>query len=53
MFDKYKKLIKLEEYIKEEYGYDYCDITKLMEQKFISYEGIGYSARFWIKDKEN
>lgn len=53
MFDRYKGIIKLEEYIKEVYGYDYQGRKELIEQSFILYEGTGYSAAFWVKDKEN
>lgn len=53
MFEKYSGLISLEDYLKNEYGcYDF-NIKNLMTNDFISYEGNGNTAKFWIKDKNN
>lgn len=52
MFEKYEGLIDLEEFLKKEYGYDKFDKKSMMKQPFISYEGSGSTAQFWITDKE-
>ena len=52
MFERYKGLINIENFLKEEYEINQFDESSMMKQPFISYEGSGSSAQFWIKDKE-
>lgn len=52
MYDKYKGIIDLVQFMKDEYGYEYINDDELIKQPFVSYEGTGATARLWFTDKK-
>lgn len=46
-------IIKLEDFFRNRYQYEYTDKESLAQEPFIEYEGFGATAVCWISDGEN
>lgn len=50
MFKSFGETIILKDVFREKFNYKYSTYEDLLKQNFISFEGNGYSAKFWIRD---